>query len=369
MRAKTCKFTAYLIILVVLGLGLACDWEWGSDDDDEDETSSEEVATEDIITRTISNTDSQGEAAVVDLASDTTITFLVEDENAVPIQGASIRFMSDGEAFNAIVYHASGDYLPALYFGTLEDSSWEVAGLGRLSLSQASAFESFSVIVTLIGIAENEIAYDEPSSEGAFFLEEMFDESFTTVCVDKEGLKDFNVFTSGLGDAKTGIIKKTVGGVVFWGANAVSVDTVIEELADEIFKNYDLNTEYLTEILTATERDFAFFKNTGTACGGTGWKLYGQRDCTRCALQVWVDGSKVGTLGQRGEPVYMGSYEGRRTVGVYRECDGEIYSVTCSDVNPGLDHEVVAYLDTCNISSGTGHIEVNGVDQSEVPCD
>ncbi len=177
------------------------------------------------------------------------------------------------------------------------------------------------------------------------------------------------MFTSALDTAKVGIVKTPVGGFFFWGANSVPVDTATETLANKIFESYDPDTEYLIEILTTSDGNFAFFKNTGKACGGTGWGLYGQRDCTRCALQVWVDGAKVGTLGYRRDPVYMGSYTGTHTVGVYRECDGEVTAVTCSTVTAGPDHEVVAYLDTCTLTSGTGHIEVNGVTQSERPCD
>jgi hypothetical protein len=263
----------------------------------------------------------------------------------------------------------SGEYLPALYYGALEDSSWQQAGLGLPGLGKAYAFDPFTITVTLIGIAEDEIAYDTPGSEGRFSLEDMFEEFFTTVCVNKPGLEGFNVFTSALNDAEVGIVKKPLERFFFWGANSVSNSRTIEELADEIFEGYDSNTEYLVEILTSSEGDFGFFKNTGNVCGGTGWDLYGQRDCTRCALQVWVDGSKVGTLGHLGEPVYMGSYTGARTVGVYRECDGEVTAVTCSDANPGPDHEVVVYLESCTATSGTGHIEINGVTQSEVPCD
>jgi hypothetical protein len=368
MSERIYKILTFLVAVTVLGFGIACDWEWGSSDD-EDDGNSKPDPVEDVVTLTVSITDSDGEATAVDLESDTTITFLVEDENGSPIPDASVRFMADGEDFNAMVYHSSGEYLPALYFGTLEDASWQQAGLGLLRLNQAHAFDPFTITITLIGIAEEEIAYDDPSSEGRFSLEDMFNEFFTTVCVDKEGLKDFNVFTSAIDDAKVGIVKRPVGGFFFWGTNSVAVNTATEGLADKTFGSYDPNTEYLIEILTTSDGDLAFFKNTGKACGGTGWKLYGQRDCAKCALQVWVDGSKVGTLGHRGEPVYMGSYTGTHTVGVYRECDGEVTAVTCSDVNPGPDHEVEAYLDTCTLTSGTGHIEVNGVTQSEVPCD
>jgi len=277
--------------------------------------------------------------------------------------------MSDGEDFNAMVYNSSGDYLPALYFGTLDEGSWQQAGLELLGLNQAYAFDPFTITVTLIGVAEETITYDAPSSEGRFHLEDMFDESFTTVCVDKEGLENFSVFTFALDTGKVGIVKTPVGGFFFWGANSVPVDTATETLANKIFESYDPDTEYLIEILTTSDGNFAFFKNTGKACGGTGWGLYGQRGCTRCALQVWVDGAKVGTLGYRRDPVYMGSYTGTHTVGVYRECDGEVTAVTCSTVTAGPDHEVVAYLDTCTLTSGTGHIEVNDVTQSELPCD
>ncbi len=342
------KIRACFIALMVLVFGIACDWEWAWDID-EDDANSEEVVTEDIGTLTVGITDSEGEATVEDLESDATITFQVEDESGNPIPETTIRFMSDGEDFNAMVYNSSGEYLPVLYFGTPDEDSWQT--------------------VTLIGVAEETITYDAPASEGHFDLEDMFDESFTTVCVDKEGLENVSVFTSALDTAKVGIVKTPIDGFFFWGANSVPVDTATETLANKIFESYDPDTEYLIEILTTSDGNFAFFKNTGKACGGTGWGLYGQRDCTRCALQVWVDGAKVGTLGYRRDPVYMGSYTGTHTVGVYRECDGEVTAVTCSTVTAGLDHEVVAYLDTCTLTSGTGHIEVNDDTQSELPCD
>jgi len=362
------KILACFIALMVLGFGIACDWEWGTDDDEGDDNS-EPVPPEEILTLSVSITDSEGEATAEDLESDTTITFRVEDESGNPIPETTIRFMSDGEDFNAMVYNSSGEYLPALYFGTLNDGSWQQAGIGLPGLNQAYAFDPFTITLTLVGVADETIAYDAPSSEGYFDLEDMFDESFTTVCVDKEGLENFSVFRSALDSAKVGIVDTPVGGFFFWGANSVSVGTAAETLAGKIFEDYDPDTEYLVEILTTSDGDFAFFKNTGKTCGGDGWKLYGQRVCTACVLQVWVGGAKVGSLVYRGDRVYLGSYSGTRTVGVYRECDGEVTSVTCSSVNPGPDHDVVAYLDTCTQTSGTGHIEVQGVTQSAVPCD
>jgi hypothetical protein len=367
-REKIYKILACCVALVVLGFGIACDWEWGSSDDDDD-GNNEPTPPEEILTLSVSITDSKGEAEAEDLGSDTTITFRVEDESGNPIPDTTVRFMSDGEYFNAMVYNPSGDYLPALYYGTLEDSSWQQAGIGLPGFSQAHAFDPFTITVTLIGVAEETITYDAPSSEGYFDLEDMFDESFTTVCVDKEGLENFSVFRSALESAKAGIVDTPTGGFFFWGANSVLVGTAAETLANKISEDYDPDTEYLVEILTTSDGDFAFFKNTGKTCGGDGWKLYGQRVCTACVLQVWVGGAKVGSIVYRGDRVYLGTYSGTRTVGVYRECDGEVTAVTCSSVNPGPDHDVTAYLDTCTQSSGTGHIEVQGVTQSEVQCE
>ncbi len=369
LNEKIYKILACFIALMVLGFGIACDWEWGAKEDEDDANIEGEVVTEDILTFEVIIADSEGEATAVDEGSDTSITFRVEDESGNPIPETTLRFMSDGEKFNALVYNSSGEYLPALYFGTLSDGSWQQANLEFLGPNQAYAFDPFTITVTLIGVAEEAIDYDAPASEGHFDLEDMFDESFTTVCTNKEGLENFSVFTSAINTAKVGIVGTPVSGFLFWGANSVSVGTAAETLANKIFEDYDPDTEYLVEILTTDDGEFAFFKNTGKTCGGDGWKLYGQRGCAACVLQVWVGGTKVGSIVYSGDQVYLGSYSGTRTVGVYRECDGEVTSVTCSSVNPGPSHDVVAYLDTCTQTSGTGHIEVQGATQSTVPCD
>jgi hypothetical protein len=369
LNEKIYKILACFIALTVLGFGIACDWEWGAKEDEDDANIEGEVVTEDILTFEVIIADSEGEATAVDEGSDTSITFRVEDESGNPIPETTVRFMSNGEKFNAMIYDSSGEYLPALYYGTLNDGSYQQAGLKLLSPNQAYAFDPFTITVTLLGVAEETIDYDAPASEGHFDLEDMFEESFTTVCVNREGLENFSVFRSALDSAKVGIVDTPVGGFLFWGANSVSVGTAAETLANKIFEDYDPDTEYLVEILTTDDGEFAFFKNTGKTCGGDGWKLYGQRGCAACVLQVWVGGTKVGSIVYSGDQVYLGSYSGTRTVGVYRECDGEVTSVTCSSVNPGPSHDVVAYLDTCTQTSGTGHIEVQGVTQSTVPCD
>jgi hypothetical protein len=104
-----------------------------------------------------------------------------------------------------------------------------------------------------------------------------------------------------------------------------------------------------------------------------GWELYGDSECVMmCTQEVWVDGSYVMSIGygSSGEPTYVGNYSGTHKVGVYSECGVGGDAITCANISASNGDIVVAYLDTCfAMTTGTGHITVNGVTQPEVSCE
>jgi hypothetical protein len=131
-------------------------------------------------------------------------------------------------------------------------------------------------------------------------------------------------------------------------------------------------TTTTTSSTTSTTSTPTSTTSTTTTTIPNGWILYGDCECTSCNLEVWVDDSKVSSIGYGAsgdDPTYIGTYSGAHKIGVYRECDGEVNAVNCSNVSPSYGQEVVAYLDTCSLISGTGHIAVDGIIQAGVSCE